>query len=55
MLNYGIEKDIGTIEKGKFADVIAVSGNPLTDVSEMGRVRFVMKGGTVIRNDFAGH
>ena len=55
MLNYGIEKDIGTIEKGKFADIIAVSGNPLADVSEMERVRFVMKGGTVIRNDFAGH
>ncbi len=52
MLNYGIEKDIGTVEKGKFADIIAVSGNPLTDVTEMERVRFVMKGGTVIRNDF---
>ena len=54
MLNYGIEKEIGTIEKGKFADIIAVSGNPLADVSEMERVHFVMKGGTVIRNDFAG-
>ena len=49
MLNYGIEKDIGTIEKGKFADIIAVSGNPLSDVSEMERVHFVMKGGTVIQ------
>ena len=55
MLNYGVEKDIGTIEKGKFADIIAVSGNPLTDVTEMERVRFVMKGGTVIRNDVASH
>jgi imidazolonepropionase-like amidohydrolase len=55
MLNYGIEKDIGTIEKGKFADMIAVSGNPLVDVSEMERVHFVMKGGMVIRNDFVGH
>ncbi len=54
MLNYGIEKDIGSIEKGKFADIIAVSGNPLADVSEMERVHFVMKGGTVIRNDFVG-
>jgi imidazolonepropionase-like amidohydrolase len=53
MLNYGIEKDIGTIEKGKFADIIAVSGNPLADVSEMERVHFVMKSGTLIRNDFA--
>jgi len=54
MLNYGIERDIGTIEKGKFADIIAVSGNPLGDVSEMERVHFVMKGGSVIRNDFVG-
>jgi imidazolonepropionase-like amidohydrolase len=55
MLNYGIEKDIGTVEKGKFADIIAVVGNPLADVTEMERVRFVMKGGMVIRNDVAGH
>jgi imidazolonepropionase-like amidohydrolase len=55
MLNYGVEKEIGSIEKGKFADIIAVSGNPLTDVTEMERVRFVMKGGMVIRNDVAGH
>ena len=34
----------------QFADIIAVAGNPLTDVTEMERVRFVMKGGMVIRN-----
>ncbi len=51
MLYYGIGHR--TIEKGKFAGIIAVSGNPLADVSEMERVHFVMKGGTVIRNDFA--
>ncbi len=39
------------VEKGKFADVIAVSGNPLTDITEMERVKFVMKGGLVVRND----
>jgi imidazolonepropionase-like amidohydrolase len=50
MLNYDWDKEIGTIEKGKFADIIAVSGNPLTDISEMERVRFVMKGGAVVRN-----
>jgi imidazolonepropionase-like amidohydrolase len=55
MLNYGVEKDIGTIEKGEFADIIAVSGNPLADVNEMEHVRFVMKGGMVIRNDIAAH
>jgi imidazolonepropionase-like amidohydrolase len=52
MLNYGWESQIGTVEKGKFADIIAVSGNPLSDVTEMERVKFVMKGGMVVRNDF---
>jgi imidazolonepropionase-like amidohydrolase len=42
---------IGAIEKGKFADIIAVSGDPLKDITELERVRFVMKGGQVIRND----
>ena len=51
MLNYGWESDIGTVEKGKFADIIAVAGNPTADVAEMERVKFVMKGGTVVRND----
>ena len=53
LLNYNMENQIGTIEKGKFADIIAVSGNPTVDVNEMERVRFVMKGGMVIRNDLA--
>jgi imidazolonepropionase-like amidohydrolase len=47
----GLDKEIGSIEKGKLADIIAVSGNPTVDVTEMERVRFVMKGGVVIRND----
>jgi imidazolonepropionase-like amidohydrolase len=50
MLNYDWENHIGSIEKGKFADIIAVSGNPLADITEMERVKFVMKGGTVVRN-----
>jgi len=53
MLNYNWEKEIGSIEKGKFADVIAVAGNPLADVNEMERVKFVMKGGVVVKNDIA--
>jgi len=50
MLNYDWETQIGSVEKGKFADIIAVSGNPLADITEMERVKFVMKGGMVVRN-----
>ena len=49
----GMQDSLGTVEKGKFADLIAVSGDPLTDISEMQRVKFVMKGGDVIRNDIS--
>lgn len=47
----GWSKDVGSVEKGKFADLVAVPGNPLTDITEMSRIQFVMKGGQVIRND----
>ncbi len=47
----GWQDRIGSIEKGKYADLIAVSGDPLVDITELQRVRFVMKGGRVIRND----
>ena len=52
MLNYNWVSQDWHVEKGKFADMIAVSGNPLTDVTEMERVGFVMKGGMVVKNDF---
>ena len=42
---------IGSVDKGKFADIIAVSGDPLADITELQRVKFVMKGGKLIRND----
>jgi len=51
VLNYGWKDQVGSIEKGKFADLIAVAGDPLADVTEMQRVKFVMKGGVVVRND----
>ena len=51
VLNYGWENEIASLEKGKFADLIAVSGNPLADMSEMERVKFVMKGGLVAKNE----
>jgi imidazolonepropionase-like amidohydrolase len=47
----GWQDRIGSVEKGKFADMIAVSGDPLKDISELQRVKFVMKGGQVVRND----
>jgi len=42
---------VGSIDKGKYADLVAVSGNPLADITELQRVKFVMKGGKVIRNE----
>jgi imidazolonepropionase-like amidohydrolase len=47
----GWQGQIGSIEKGKFADIIAVSGDPLSDITELERVKFVMKGGQIVRND----
>jgi imidazolonepropionase-like amidohydrolase len=47
----GWQDRIGSVEKGKFADIIAVSGDPLKDISELQRVKFVMKGGQVIKNE----
>ncbi len=42
---------MGSIDKGKFADLVAVSGDPIADITELQRVKFVMKGGKLIRND----
>ncbi|MBZ5542273.1 MAG: amidohydrolase family protein [Acidobacteriia bacterium] len=42
---------IGSIEKGKFADLVGVAGDPLADITELERVRFVMKDGRIVRND----
>ncbi len=50
-LNFELKKEVGSIEAGKFADVVAVAGDPLADVIEMQRVKFVMKGGVVFRNE----
>jgi imidazolonepropionase-like amidohydrolase len=47
----GWQDRIGSIEKGKFADLIAVAGDPLTDIAELERVKFVMKGGEVVKNE----
>ena len=47
------EKDLGAIEVGKYADIIAVTGDPLADVGELEKVRFVMKGGEVFKNEIS--
>ena len=49
----GWQDQIGSLEKGKYADIIAVSGDPLQDITELQHVKFVMKGGKVIKNDLA--
>ena len=43
--------DRGTLEAGKLADVVAVPGDPSRDITVMEKLFFVMKGGTVVRND----
>jgi len=44
-----LDKDMGTIEPGKYADLVAVSGDPLTDITVMEHVSWVMKGGSVVK------
>ena len=45
--------DVGSIEPGRFADLIAVEGNPLADVSELERVKVVIKGGAIFRDELS--
>ncbi len=47
----GWEQDVGTLEVGRWADLIAVEGDPLADVTRLQDVRFVMKGGVSYRRD----
>jgi imidazolonepropionase-like amidohydrolase len=48
----GWQDQMGSIDKGKFADLVAVSADPLTDITELQRVKFVMKGGKIVRSEF---
>ena len=47
----GVSDILGSIEKGKYADIIAVDGDPVKDVQVMGKVKFVMKNGVVYKNE----
>lgn len=47
----GVTDQVGSIEKGKFADMVAVDGDPVKDISAMGKVKFVMKDGVVYKNE----
>lgn len=49
----GWSDKVGTLEAGKWADIVAVAGDPLADITTLERVMFVMKGGTVVKNLYA--
>jgi len=49
----GWQDRVGSIEPGKFADILATDGNPAEDVTELQKVKFVMKSGEVVRNDLS--
>lgn len=48
----GVERDLGGLAPGKYADIIAVSADPLIDIHALRTLGFVMKGGVVVRNDW---
>jgi imidazolonepropionase-like amidohydrolase len=51
----GWQDRIGAVEPGKFTDLVAVAGDPIADITELERVRFVMKDGQLVRNELGSH
>jgi imidazolonepropionase-like amidohydrolase len=49
------ERNLGSLEVGKFADIVGCRANPLDDIEELMRIGFVMKGGTVYRHELGHH
>lgn len=47
----GDAQDIGSVRPGRYADIVAVDGDPLTDITQLQRVQFVMKGGTIYKQN----
>ncbi len=50
----GWPDDVGAVEGGKYADLIAVQDDPLADIRVLQHVTFVMKGGPIIKNELTG-
>jgi imidazolonepropionase-like amidohydrolase len=48
----GWSDKVGALEAGKWADIVAVDGDPLQDVSTLEHLKFVMKGGVVVKNEY---
>jgi imidazolonepropionase-like amidohydrolase len=47
----GATESIGSVRPGRYADIVAVSGDPLSDITELERVKFVMKGGEIYKSN----